>query len=77
MRGEDLYKYFKYPEQRELHEVGSFEHIQDIEVLQSPSEVDSFWFGWKSNGKWHQQRLPFGEISEDELKVLLVSMRLS
>lgn len=77
MRGKDLYDYLRYPEQSELPKMASFENIEKVEVLQSPSEIDSFLFGWKANGKWHQQRLPFGEIPEDEMKLLLVTMRLS
>lgn len=77
MTGIELFNYLKYPEQCELPKIASLENIEKIQVLESPSEIDSFWFGWKANGKWHQQKLPFGEIPEDEIKLLLVTMRLS
>lgn len=77
MRGEQLYNYLKYPEQCELPKIASFENIEKVEVLQSPEEIDSFWFAWKAGNKWHSQKLPFGEIPEDEMKLLLVTMRLS
>ena len=71
--GKDLYNYLQHPGS----EFTKPANIEKIEVLRTPSEIDSFWFAWKASGKWHSQKLPFGEIPEDELKVLLVSMRLS
>ena len=71
MRGVDLYEEFN------CKEAPSLSNLERVEMLRSPDHVDSFLFGWKASGVWHQQRLPLGEIPEDELKVLLVSMRLS
>ena len=46
--------------------------IEKWEVMQKP-DFTGFFFGWRTNGIWHQMEL----AEEDEITPLLVALRLS